>query len=321
MKALMEINDCRECPFHKSYDVETPDSFDNFLDIYCRKIDSSDGRGRRICQVDGPEKAPVPSWCPFVIKSYRSVLEQLKFDYKHKNRKDLKETTKFYWATEILRALENHSFSGFTYPSFQGMRDYCLVTIALELRRESPLIQRSLERLDVEDLEIIDDKVVATSVRTAKIIEDFKQEKRKAEAKGLPMVLGTELAVPLAMLMADILDVPRKTRMVMKKVTSELSFLERGIDENSNPHPLFSDRGKDESSNPHPVESANLRYYYEADARTTMDVDVNKFLTNDNRAALCRVLKEIFGIKELTIFISNHKDYKTETKISLDSPT
>ncbi len=315
MKALMEINDCRECPFHKSYDVETPDSFDNFSSIHCGKIDSSDGRGRLICQVDGPEKAPVPSWCPFVIKSYRSVLEQLEFDYKRK----IKETTKFYWATEILRALEHHSFSGFTYPSFQGMRDYCLVTIALELRRESPLIQRSLERLDVEDLEIIDDKVVATSVRTAKIIEDFKREKRKAEAKGLPMALGTELAVPLAMLMADILDVPRKTRMVMKEVTSGLSFSERGIDENSNPHPFFSDRGKDESSNPHPVESANLCYYYEADARTTMDVDVNKFLTNDNRVALCRVLKEIFDIKELTFFISDHKDYKIETKISLDA--
>jgi len=320
MKALIEINDCRECPFHKSYDVETPDSFDNFSSIHCGKIDSSDGRGRLICQVDGPEKAPVPSWCPFVIKSYHSVLEQLKFDYKHKNREDLKETTKFYWAKEILRALENHSFSGFTYPSFQGMRDHCLVTtITSELRREPPLIQRSLECLDVEDLEIIDDKVVATSVRTAKIIKDFKREKRKAEARGLPMVLGTELAVSLAMLMADILDVPRKTRMVMKEVTSGLSFSERGIDENSNPHPFFSDRGKDESSNPHPVESANLCYYYKADARTTMDVDVDKFLTNDNKVALCRVLKEIFGIKELTIFISDHKDYKIETKISLDA--
>ena len=325
MKAMIEIEDCRKCPFHKSYDVETPDSFDNFLDIYCRKIDSSDGKGRRICQVDGPEKALVPSWCPYIIERYKFIIEQLdrRGDDKRKRNdrhpeptKRVKKCTSLRELTsQILQELERHCFSTFVYHTkfCPTERDLCLAAIISESRGLTyfhyPIWV--FFDLDAEDIEIIKneterimemvkafyyyDLVNADKDRAADIIKKFEQKESEARAKNVPLVLGTELAVPLAILMADAVShIPSD----LEGVTVEFKFV---------------DHGNDTKDNPCPTESVELHYYWPNNST----VPTRELLTNDSEAeaALSRILKEIFGIKELTFYIND----KIIIRTSLDT--
>lgn len=290
MKALMEINDCRECPFHKSYDVETPDSFDNFSSIHCGKIDSSDGRGRRICQVDGPEKAPVPSWCPHIIERYKDIVERMDHEVEEcfKKRR-FKMQIKYphrELTSQILQELEKHSFYKFVYHAAlrPTERDKYLAIIASTAKNViNPYWIPEIYTLDAEDIKIIEDERAALlnnlNGASTDIAKSFNQERRKAIKNKCPVVLKTELAVPLAIFMADAM-----LATIQKTV---LGFVEL----------KFIDRGKNKEGAPRPVKTAELHY-----RSNKTKGGMSSIPTID--ANLCRILKEIFSINTLKIFVN-----------------
>ncbi len=294
MKAMIEIEDCRRCPFHKSYDVETPDSFDNFLDIYCRKIDSSGGKGRLICQVDGPEKALVPSWCPYIIERYKGIIEQIdseadKHLKKHHASKITIEHKRRELISQILQELEKHSFYKFMYPVAlrpTTERDNYLAVIASAVKNLiNPSWIPEICTLDVEDRKIIENER-ATFLNdmddaSTYIIEMFRRERCQAVIDHCPAVfLKTGLVVMLVIFMADAI-LATTSRTALKSV--ELKFI---------------DRGKDEKGIPRHVKTAELHYQ-----SNTLKTPVIIII-----AELRRILKEIFSINTLKIFVNGTQD-------------
>ena len=314
MKAIMEIKDCRECPCYEKHRTHWEPFFEMVFSSFCKKA------GRNICckYVSEDPEAPVPSWCPYITERYKFIIEQL--DRRRSDRpndrhpeptKRVKKCTSLReLASQILQELEKHCFSTFVYhtKSCPTERDLCLVAIISESRYLTyfhyPIWV--FFDLDAEDMKIIENETErlaemmmlrefyydlgdANKDRAADIIKKFEQKESGARTKDIPLVLGTELAVPLAMLMADaVLDIPSD----LEGVAVELKFI---------------DHGNDAKGDPCPAESVELRYYWPDDSTAPM-----KELSNNNsEVALFRILKEIFGIKELTYFINDTIMLKT----------
>lgn len=289
MKAFIEIKDCCECPYHDQDNVQTPDSFDNFLDIRCRKVISSDGKGRLICQVDGAEKAPVPDWCPLVAECYKSILKRLKLDYENRRASNYYSSFEKGASSvrglidQILQEFKNHCFRNFAYCATE--RDSYLAAIASELRLP---INKFPERclLDTDDIEIIDKEIETWPFmkrRATAIIEDFKQEKRKNQRNGHSKILKTKLVVPLVILMADII---LNRVFPEEKTTVEFKFI---------------DCGKYKNGELLPTKTAELHYHCSGDSVTPS----KKLIDYDDETALRRILKEIFGVRNLMIFVND----------------
>ena len=63
MKAQIEINSCRECPYFSSEKVYTADSFEDVNKWICNKANLVISG-----YVEWTDKPSIPSWCPIKTK-------------------------------------------------------------------------------------------------------------------------------------------------------------------------------------------------------------------------------------------------------------
>jgi len=62
MKIIMEVNvqNCEQCPYHKSEKVYTADSFENVRKVYCSELKKNIRN-----YLDWNETATIPDDCPY----------------------------------------------------------------------------------------------------------------------------------------------------------------------------------------------------------------------------------------------------------------
>lgn len=58
----MDVQNCEQCPYHKSEKVYTGDSFENVRKVYCEKLKKDVHN-----YLDWPETATIPKDCPFGV--------------------------------------------------------------------------------------------------------------------------------------------------------------------------------------------------------------------------------------------------------------
>ena len=61
-KVVSVVHNCEQCPFSKTEQVYTGDSFDNIRSVYCSKL------GKKVRNyLDWNEEAIIPSHCPLPV--------------------------------------------------------------------------------------------------------------------------------------------------------------------------------------------------------------------------------------------------------------
>lgn len=314
---LIGIKNCNDCNSHEVHGIYTSDSFENETGIYCGRVNDSseswerhthDGRidKKLVHNYDtwGSKIAKVPSWCPLLIESYRRIIEDISRAPRQPIEKNDKEIIKI--ASYIIETLGRvKSLDGSVYrgalPYGSVERDLCLIEIA-QLCKSQFMVN---EKEDIEHLGLGEDdvKVLKAAIKVPsdgdckKLIKDFDQVKEDAKGTICKPVLGSEIAVPAALYLADMIVRGRY-------YVTDLRF-------------VFKDRGEDEKGRPLPIKTAELHYT----AKTYVEgchLDYVDWAKNgEERHDILRqdlLLKKIFGIKHYKYYINGTRIPISEIK-------
>ena len=298
-----EIEKCNDCPHHEVHDICTADSFENETGIYCGETDDFTDSWERYTYGGRIDKrlsysydtwesseAPVPNWCPLLIEQYVETEDKLKALL------DKKKTT---WCTHIygpavlfLKMLEDNWFKGFFYhASFQPTkRDYHLAIIAALYSAAPKDTDLNLELSD-EDMKIIEAaiKQLDCSANGQDLAESFKRVKDEAKGKIFLPALKTDLAVPMAILLARRLMGPVEESYTPLDMHQKIEF---------------SLVGQEDS----PIDTAELRYTIDKKYNIEEFANMLKRGDNPNYVLIPRfIAKDILGLKHFNFYINDEK--------------
>ncbi len=302
MKTNVPIKDCRKCPYREEHLVVTSNLSKPLQGLFCSKVRDRTNNCDRITYEDGyiekrlikrireesKEKVPCPTWCPFLIQEYENMIEVLKGEPLTTLNKKM-----FDQAVDILNAFKKNTFKNVEYHlrsrSEKSERDLYLAKIA----SFNPLVDTKGNFLCVtqflsnpKDKEIIEEtRKILYKKNYGLLLREIVAEKTKAKGKA---VIGTEYAVPLALVLA---------KKVETYTSPALSTCGHKL--------VFKTRGKDKAGNPLPVKVAELRCKscLFNDQRRASILDISK----DEVQAIEEILKTVFDIEELRIFIDKQR--------------
>lgn len=311
---VIEIKNCNDCTNHEIHGIYTEDTFENEQGIYCSKVEDSSDSWERYTY-DGhinkklvhsydtweSEKAAIPSWCPLLIDSYKRIIEDISRSPRQPIEKIDKNTIEL--ASCIIEMLGE--VVGFDDYAYQGglhygstERDLCLIEIAQLCKSQFMVNEKEdIEKLGLnkEDTEIIKTAIKPpTDDNVKKLIQDFSQVKKEAKGTMLKPILQSEIAVPAALYLADMMARARY-------YYTELDL-------------SFEYRGKNENDWPLPVETAEIRYTAETYVENHHIDYVDWALNGEEKNSILRqklLLEKIFGIK-------TYKYYINETRIPIN---
>ena len=302
---IVEIKNCNDCVNHEVHSIYTEDTFENEQGIYCAKVEDSSDSWERYTY-DGrinkklvhsydtweSEIARIPSWCPLLIGSYKRIIEDISRSPRQPIEKVHKDTIKL--ASCIIEMLgEIVSFDDYAYqgglPYGSTKKDLCLVEIAQLCKSQFMVNEKEhIEKLGLskEDTEIIKVAIKSpTDDNIKKLIRDFNMAKKEAEGTILKPILQSEIAVPAALYLADMMA---RARYFIEDLS--LSFGHR-----------------DKNGWLLPVRTAEIRYIAETYIGNHRIDYVDWALNGEEKNSILRqelLLKKIFGIKTYRYYIN-----------------
>ena len=68
-KIIIDIKDCRECPFHYTTPYPTSDSWERAQNCFCKHDDVQHCKQDKLVSgyIEWHDKVPIPFWCPIAV--------------------------------------------------------------------------------------------------------------------------------------------------------------------------------------------------------------------------------------------------------------
>ncbi len=220
----IDVKSCNECPLHKNDRVYTPDSFEIVQGIYCRETEE-ENLVFSYDQSDRERIADIPMWCPFIIAQYKEIIDDFSGRRNYTHNRRISDS-----AISFLEALGNSNFDSVSYPLFRNSveRDQCLIDIALfeDRKGKKADVINGLEFFNSEDPEIIREarKFLSGKIGYEELFKRCEDPKNKPNGS---LLMNTEIAVPLAIILSKEMNECFCTSFSLFEGSRKLTFVER----------------------------------------------------------------------------------------------